>query len=99
MASRRGQQALEFLTTYGWAFLVVLVMIGSLWYFGVINPCTMLPEMGDCAENNPPKIEEITCEVTPKISTVVITGEEQEFYLAMTCRTETEGILICEESP
>jgi len=41
---RRGQAALEFLTTYGWAFLVILVMIGALAYFGVINPNTFLPE-------------------------------------------------------
>lgn len=41
---RRGQAALEFLTTYGWAFLVILVMIGALAYFGVINPNQFLPE-------------------------------------------------------
>lgn len=41
---RRGQAALEFLTTYGWAFLVILVMIGALAYFGVINPNKFLPE-------------------------------------------------------
>jgi hypothetical protein len=34
----KGQAALEFLTTYGWAFLVILVMIGALAYFGVLNP-------------------------------------------------------------
>lgn len=41
---KRGQAALEFLTTYGWAFLVILVMIGALAYFGVINPNRFLPE-------------------------------------------------------
>ena len=41
---RKGQAALEFLTTYGWAFLVVLVMIGALAYFGVINPSRLLPD-------------------------------------------------------
>ncbi len=40
---RRGQAALEFLTTYGWAFLVILIMIGALAYFGVLNPKGMLP--------------------------------------------------------
>ena len=29
--------ALEFLTTYGWAFLVVLVAIGALVYFGIFQ--------------------------------------------------------------
>lgn len=42
--ARRGQAALEFLTTYGWAFLVILVMIGALAYFGVINPNKFLPD-------------------------------------------------------
>ena len=40
---RKGQAALEFLTTYGWAFLVILVMIGALAYFGVLNPSKILP--------------------------------------------------------
>ena len=40
---RKGQAALEFLTTYGWAFLVILVMIGALAYFGVLNPSGLLP--------------------------------------------------------
>ena len=44
MAKKRGQAALEFLMTYGWAILVVLVVIGALAYFGVLNPSTILPE-------------------------------------------------------
>ncbi|USN45609.1 MAG: hypothetical protein H6502_00565 [Candidatus Woesearchaeota archaeon] len=36
--NKRGQAALEFLTTYGWAFLVILVMIGALSYFGILSP-------------------------------------------------------------
>jgi len=34
---KKGQAALEFLTTYGWAFLIILVMIGGLAYFGVFD--------------------------------------------------------------
>jgi len=44
MMVRKGQAALEFLTTYGWAFLVILAMIGALAYFGVLNPSRFLPE-------------------------------------------------------
>jgi hypothetical protein len=40
---KKGQAALEFLTTYGWAFLVILVMIGALAYFGILNPSGLLP--------------------------------------------------------
>ncbi len=41
---RKGQAALEFLTTYGWAFLVILIMIGALAYFGVLNPKKFVPD-------------------------------------------------------
>ena len=41
--SLKAQAALEFLTTYGWAFLVILVMIGTLAYFGILNPSKVLP--------------------------------------------------------
>ncbi|MBU1975439.1 MAG: hypothetical protein KKG59_03470 [Nanoarchaeota archaeon] len=44
MRNTKGQAALEFLTTYGWAFMVILVMIGALSYFGVINPYKLLPD-------------------------------------------------------
>ena len=41
---RKAQAAMEFLMTYGWAILVVLVAIGALAYFGVLNPEKILPE-------------------------------------------------------
>jgi len=40
---RKGQAALEFLMTYGWAILVVLIVIGALAYFGVLNPNMLVP--------------------------------------------------------
>ena len=40
---RKGQAALEFLITYGWAIMVVLAAIGALAYFGVLNPGNFLP--------------------------------------------------------
>ena len=42
--TKRGQAALEFLMTYGWAILVVLVAIGALAYFGVLSPERLVPE-------------------------------------------------------
>ena len=41
--SRASQAALEFLMTYGWAILVVLVAVGALAYFGVLSPDRFLP--------------------------------------------------------
>ncbi len=43
MVERKGQAAMEFLMTYGWALLVVLVAIGALAFFGVLNPGQFLP--------------------------------------------------------
>ena len=42
-SSRKSQAAMEFLLTYGWAILVVLVAIGALSYFGVLSPDRFLP--------------------------------------------------------
>ena len=41
--TNKGQAALEFIMTYGWAILVVLVAIGALAYFGVLSPDKLLP--------------------------------------------------------
>ena len=44
MGNRRSQAALEFLTTYAWAFLVILIMVGALAYFGILSPSKLLPD-------------------------------------------------------
>ncbi|MFH1134359.1 MAG: hypothetical protein V1735_07790 [Nanoarchaeota archaeon] len=41
---KRGQAAMEFIMTYGWAILVVLAAIGALAYFGVLNPRNFVPD-------------------------------------------------------
>ena len=41
---KKGQVALEFIMTYGWAILAVLVAIGALAYFGVLSPSKYLPD-------------------------------------------------------
>lgn len=35
---KKGQAAMEFLMTYGWAILAAIIAIGVLAYFGVFNP-------------------------------------------------------------
>jgi len=44
LTSKKSQAALEFLTTYGWAFLVILIMIAALAYFGILKPSRLLPD-------------------------------------------------------
>lgn len=39
----KGQVALEFLMTYGWALLLILVAISTLAYFGILNLDIFIP--------------------------------------------------------
>ncbi|MFH0961872.1 MAG: hypothetical protein V1820_04275 [archaeon] len=38
MASKKGQGALEYLITYGWAILIIVIIGGALFALGVFNP-------------------------------------------------------------
>ena len=40
---KKSQAALENLATYAWAILVVMIVIGALYYFDVLNPSNFLP--------------------------------------------------------
>jgi len=40
---RKGQAAMEFLMTYGWAILAAIIAIGVLAYFGVFSPGKFVP--------------------------------------------------------
>ncbi len=44
MRGMKGQAAIEFLMTYGWAIMAVLVMIGAMSYLGLLSPSAFLPE-------------------------------------------------------
>src|SRR3989338_4858786 len=68
MNNKKGQAALEFLMTYGWAILVVLVAIGALAFFGVLSPDKFLP--AKCTLQ--PGLACIDHQVTPGIVTVVV---------------------------
>ncbi len=41
---RKGQAAIEYLTTYGWAIIVLIMMVSALSFFGVINPRQWAPD-------------------------------------------------------
>lgn len=44
MRNTRGQAAMEFLMTYGWAILAAIIAIGVLAYFGVFSPSRYISE-------------------------------------------------------
>ena len=41
---RKSQASLEFLTTYTWAFLVIAITIGALYYFGALDFSKFSPQ-------------------------------------------------------
>lgn len=43
MIQTKAQAAVEYLMTYGWALLIILVAIAALSYFGVFSPGKLLP--------------------------------------------------------
>lgn len=44
MMDKKGQGAMEYLMTYGWAILIVIVVGGVLYYYGVFSPGTLVGE-------------------------------------------------------
>jgi|GEM_PF-2759557 len=50
MEKRHGQAALEYLATYGWALLVVLVVVGAFTYFGFIDVKSAVPSSFDIGD-------------------------------------------------
>lgn len=41
---KRSQAALEFLTTYAWAFIVIAITLSSLYYFGILDFRKFVPQ-------------------------------------------------------
>ena len=69
MSKKEGQAALEFIMTYGWAIMVVLVAIGALIYFGVLSPGKLLPnkcllQSGITCTDAKVSISDITVKIT-----------------------------------
>ncbi len=85
---------MEFLMTYGWAILVVLVVIGALAYFGVLSPGRLLPDRCQL----PPGV---SCEdfslvrTTNTISLIVTNGLGQPMTITSFTGTSPDGSVAC----
>ncbi len=42
-STKRAQAALEYIITYGWGFIVILIVLGGLAYMGYLNPSRYVP--------------------------------------------------------
>ena len=92
---KRGQAALEFLTTYGWAFLVILIMIGALAYFGILKPSKLLPDR--C--NFGPEVNCLDFQISATANKIKIrlknNAGDAVTISAMTTTTEAATALAC----
>ena len=48
--NKKGQAAVEYLVTYGWAFIAILSTIGVMSYFGLLNPERYIPDSCEFGE-------------------------------------------------
>jgi hypothetical protein len=60
----KSQAAMEFLMTYGWALLVVLIVIAALVFFGLLNPDRYTPDKAE--------VEDKTIQITPAGNFLII---------------------------
>jgi len=81
--NKKGQAAMEFLMTYGWAILVVLLCIGALAYFGVLDPRKYIPE--EVNESSP----QFVCEHLQKM----VDGEPVIYHAIVTSKYDLEDRL------
>jgi len=87
--NKKGQAALEFLTTYGWAFLVILIMIGALSYFGVLNPTKYVPD--SCRFSAPFTCDNAVITTTELTMKFKNTGEDAAVITTITLTDANSG--------
>lgn len=92
MKGKKAQAAMEFLMTYGWAILVVLVVIGALAYFGVLSPGRLLPDRCQL----PPGVSCDDFSISGTTLTIILTnglGQETNFTSFMA--NSPDGGAVC----
>ena len=90
---KKGQAAMEFLMTYGWAILVVIVAIAALAYFGVRNPGRFLPESCNIAPGFSCNFQIQTSQVTVSLQNGL--GQDlTNFYVNVSLCGNTAGSTV-----
>ncbi|MGM5485037.1 MAG: hypothetical protein ACQEP1_04160 [Nanobdellota archaeon] len=94
-SNKRGQAALEFLMTYGWAILVVLVIIGALAYFGVLSPGKLVPER--CQIESGINCQDWQLDAGDEsVSLVIQNSKGREIVINNLTLDESQGDAVCE---
>ncbi len=92
MINNKGQSALEYLMTYGWALVVIIIVIAALFAFGIFNP-----PMNCSAFNGRLLLKEFN--VTPTNIQMVITNGTGGAITGLTisgagCTAEPAGVAV-----
>lgn len=94
MEGKKAQAAMEFLMTYGWAILVVLVVIGALAYFGVLSPGRLLPDRCQL----PPGVSCDDYSISGTTLTLIVTnGLGQAANFTGLRANSPDGVAVCTE--
>ena len=64
----KGQTAIEYLMTWKWYILIILIVAGVLFYFGIVNPSAFLP-----TQNQVPASVEMIYQKSFKLSALFCT--------------------------
>jgi len=74
---RKGQAAMEFLMTYGWAILAAIIAIAVLAYFGVFNPGRYTSEM--CQVSAPFTCDDNSIARAAGVDIILRNGGDEDF--------------------
>ncbi len=83
---KRSQVAIEFLVTYGWAILIVMIAIGALASFGILNPSKYLADKCIFGNNFQCTDYQIT---TSQADIIIVNGLGQKVYSPNVTLTDT----------
>jgi uncharacterized protein (UPF0333 family) len=74
---KKGQAAMEFLMTYGWAILAAIIAIAVLAYFGVFNPGRYTSEM--CQVGAPFTCDDNSVATTAGVNIMLRNGGDEDY--------------------
>lgn len=90
---KKSQAALEFLTTYGWAFLVVLITIGGLSSLGVLDPSSFTSD--SCFVSTPFICERVTLGQDGFLVSIYYSSNERLIVNEFSYEDSTGNLISC----
>lgn len=89
---RKAQAAMEFLMTYGWAIMVVMIILGSLYAMGVFSPSVP----NSCKIDSPFNCVDVKAERVGGVITFAMSSSAVETVDSFTIKN---GQTVCQPNP